>query len=459
MASHPISITVINNEVGIPSTSDGVMMLFVQGYATSALALDTPYLLTQLSDATALGITASYDIQNNTAVYQHINEFYDGTLNNGALLWLVVTSPSNNFTNYCAGQTFQNCVQYTSIANPANRAKMIGFAYTAPQTVNTSANPFLADVLTAIPVIQAAQLAMFNEGYQWSALIDGNNMNANITAQNLPSCVTLNASSVSLCITGTQPNGVSGIGLALGRFARISVGHGFGAVADGAVTTNTAYLTNGVTIGENVISGTGGVLQVGVIYTVLNASIIYNGTTYQVGQSFTCISGHTSFTTSADGYVATGGTPVGVLTPAQVTALGNSQYLFLRTWFNQSGFYWNDGATCCATSLQLSSQEYNRVANALSADALAFFITQIGQNLQVNPVTGALNQSYLNALQGAFTNEYIAPYVQSGDISAAQIVVTGNNFNATKTLNFTLTIVPSPILSSVVGVIQFSSTL
>lgn len=462
MASHNINISVNNNLIGTPASSDGVMMIFVCGVAIgSTLQLDTAYLLTSLEDGEALGLSQAFDEANNVYMWGHLNEFYDGSLNNGALLWYVVPSVTNNYTTYVTTSIFTRLVAFTASANPANRAKMIGFCYTVPQTVQTT-GPFLADVLTALPVIQAAELSMFANYYQWSAILDGNNMNPSLSISGLPTMTTRNAQSVSLCITGTQPNGVGGVGLALGRFARISVGHGFGAVADGPVTTPTAYLTNGVTIGENVISGTGGVLQVGIVYTVITAPIVYNGVTYQPGQQFTVVGGHTNFTTSNGGYAVTGGTPIGTLAQGpngDFNTLGNDQYMFLCTQFGESGFFWNDGATCTQTDLAESSQEYNRVANALSADALSFFTQFKGSTLPSLPSTGELAPGWISNQQNAFNQLYIVPLVNNGDIVAANLVITGPNYNGTGNIFFTLTIVRATVLGNVTGVVTFSISI
>lgn len=463
MASHNIIISVDNNQIGIPASSDGVMMIFIHGYAIgNTLALDTAYLLTSLADGEALGLSQANDEATNTYGWGHVNEFYDGSLNNGALLWLVVTSPTVGYTTYVTTSTFTSLVISTAASNPANRAKMIGFCYTVPQTINVGANPYRGDVITALAAIQAAELSMFTNYFQWSAILDGSNMNANLTPATLPTMTNKNAQSVSLCITGTQPNGVGGVGLALGRFARISVGHGFGAVADGPVTTPTAYLTNGVTIGENIISGTGGVLQVGVSYTVITAPIVYNGVTYQPGQSFTVVAGHTNFTTSNGGYAVTGGTPVASLTQGPngtITTLGNAQYMFLCTQPSESGFYWNDAATCTSTDLAESQQEYNRVANALSADAVVFFGKFKGSTLPSIPSTGAISPAWVANQQNAFNQLYVVPLVNNQDIVGATLAITGPNYNATGNLFFTLTITRSTILGNVTGIVTFSTTV
>lgn len=460
---HNININVINNPVGQPPSADGVMMMFIKGFAIgNTLALDTPYLLSKLADAVALGMSLNFDEVNNVAMYQQISDFYNGGVNDGALLWVVVTAvAANPYATYVQSATFANLVRFTAMSNPLNRAKMIGLCYEVPQTLQSAAD-FPVDVTNTVTNIQAVQAALFQQGYQFSVVVDGYNMSSTATPTSIRTVANLLAASVSLCITGPMPNGISGVGLALGRFARIGLGHGFGEVADGPVTTNTAYLTNGILIGELVVSGTGGSVVAGVKYTVFGAPVIYNGVTIQVGGTFTGVGGQTTFTTSAGGYIVAGGTPIGSLSPSDINQLGVKQYLFLRTWLNRSGFYWNDGATCTDPTLQLSTQEYNRVANALSADALNFFIGEMGKNLPLDVSTGNVSSTYLLAKQAEFYDQYIGPLTVasgSGDITDASLTVTGVNFNATKTLNFTLRIVPTPILGNVIGTVVFSSTL
>jgi hypothetical protein len=455
---HPINITVINNASGIPPSADGVMGLFCKAVAVpTTFALNKAYLLTSLDDLATLGIDDVYDTTNSVAVYQQVSEFYSQA-GDGALLWLVGVAKATAYATFVVSTTFQDLIRYTAQADPLNRVKMIGLCYEVPAAVQSAAD-FPADVTATITALQTAQLDLFNQGYQFSAIIDGYNMSKSVTPATIGTMATKAAPSVSLCITGTKPNGVSSVGLALGRFARISIGHGFGAVEDGPVNTSTAFLTNGV------IVTTAGVLTVGDTYTVQGpsgATITYNSAIYKVGDSFVAVAGQTSFTSATGGYVVDNYTPVGGLSPAYINQLGQKQYMFLRTWFNRSGFYWNDGATCEQPTKQLSTQEYNRVVNALSADALAFFIDEMGKNLPLDTRTGAVDQGYLNAKQAQFYDTYIGPLsvaAGSGDLTDGSIIMTGPNFNATKTINFVLNIVPTPILGAINGTIQFSATL
>lgn len=452
---HPISITVINNAAGIAPQSAGVMGLFVKAVAVSTtFLLGTPYLLTQLSDLTDKGVDAAYDLANGVAVYQQVSEFYEQA-GDGALLWLFGVAKATAFADYVVSDPFKALVRGTATADPLNRVKMIGFAYDVP-TALQSATDFPADVLATITPLETTRKALFAEGYQFSAILDGYNMSSTVTPANIGTMANKSAPGVSLCITGTKGNGVSAVGLALGRFARITVGHGFGAVEDGPMNTADAFLTN------SVLKTAADAIVVGQVYTVFGGAITYNTVVYAVGSTFTAVTGYTSFTTAAGGYLVSNSTKVSGLTPAYVDSLGLKQFMFLRTWFSKSGYYWNDGATCELSTKPLSTQEYNRVANALSADALVFFIDQMGKNLPLNAATGAVDAGYLNAKQSEFKETYIDPLAVgtgTGDITTAALTLAGPNFNTTKTMTFKLEIVPTPILGGVTGTVEFVATI
>ncbi len=513
---HTINTTVINSPTGIPGSTDGVMMMVIKGVATSTgtkpLVLDTAYLGNTLASfVSGLGITPDYDYVNNLSVYQAVNEFY-GAAGDGAYLWLVVTATTNAFNTYVAGNTFQNLIRGTMTNDPTMRCKMIGLGFNPPTTTQSSSD-FPAEVISTITALQATQVAMFPEGFSFSSILDGYNMSSTATASTIQSMATKAAPSVSLCITGSNPNGVSSIGAALGRFARISIGHGFGEVSDGGISLSTAYLTNGVSVpilGTTISQGTS--LTAGHSYMVVNGPVTYNGLTYSVGSIFSVIAGTLSFsgtsTTVVDltttGTVTPGSTyyvlygPIthngvvygtgqtfvaatgitsftgGIISlynsqdatklyPADVNSLGDKQYMFIRTWFNQSGLYWNDGATCDLAVDPLSTQEFNRVANAMSADVKTFLTYNVmGKNLPIDPSTNAVALSFTKALQQDFETLYIDPLIQPvapnnvGDISSASLTLSGTKVSA-NTVNWTYTLVinGTPITGSATGTVQF----
>lgn len=508
---HTITTTIVNTPTGIPGSSDGVMMMVIKGVATSTLVLDTAYLCSKAADLATLGITKDYDYVNGLSVYQQASEFY-AEAGDGAYLWLVVTATTNAFDTYVVGNTFKNLIRGTIQADPTKRCKMICLGF-APPTTTQSASDFPSEVLAALTALQATQTALFAEGFSFSAILDGYNMSSTATASTLQSMATKNCPSVSLCITGSKPNGVSSVGAALGRFSRISIGHGFGEVDDGPVSVQNAYLTNGVAVpvlGATIAQGTN--LTAGHSYMVVNGPVTYNGNTYSVGEIFTVITGTLGFTgasTTVVDLTTTGTVVVGTtyqvlygpitynsivygtgsrftavsgqttftggivfaynsqditkLFPADINSLGDKQYMFLRTWFNQSGLYWNDGATCDLSTKPLSYQEFNRVGNALSADILDFLTYNVmGKNVPIDSKTNAVALSFTKTLEQDFQTKYIDPLTipvapaTVGDISSGTLSLTGTK-NGANTVNWTyvLTINGTPITGSVVGTVQF----
>ena len=510
---HTIITTVLNTPSGTPSSSDGVMMLVCRGVATTggthALVLDTAYLGNKLSDfTTGLNITADYDQVNSCNVYQQVSEFY-AEAGDGASLWLVVTATSTAYATYCAyatGTTFLNLVRGTIQSDLVMRAKMIGLCYNQPSS-QQSASDFDGDALATIPVAQAAAVGLSAEGFPLSFIIDGRNMSSTATSATIGSMAGKVAPQVSFCITGSKPNGVASVGAALGRFARISIGHGFGETDDGPISLTQGFLTNGV---STLISGTpitqGTSLTAGHTYMVLNGPVTYNGTAYSYGSTFLVVSGTLGFTgalttvvdlTVAGTIVAatkyyvlagpvtsnsivyqtgqtfvatttsfTGGF-VTALTSTDVTKLfqadyqsyGDKQFMFYCPYYQLSGLYWNDGATCDLTTKPLSTQEFNRVANAMVADLLNFLALLKGKNVPIDTKTGLVSLSFTSAKQGDFDADYVNPLVITGDISGGSLSIVGTP-NGTNTVNwtYTLTINGTPITGNATGTVTFSNT-
>lgn len=461
---HDITITIPNSAAGTVPGRDGVMGMILKGVAIgSTLALDTPYLLTQLSDATALGISAANDAANNIAVFQQISEFY-GQAGPGGLLWIQVTAVGNAFATYAASAAFSQFITYTTQADVTLLPKIIGFCYDVPQATQSAAD-FPADVPAAVTALQTVQKQFFARGACFGVIVDGYNMSSTVTPGTLGSQATNTAYAVSLCITGTKGNGVSAVGLALGKFSRISIGQGFGAVEDGAINTTTAYLTNGILITS------AGLLTVGNTVVVQGGTVTYNSVLYNAGQSFTVINGHTSFTTTNGGYVLynstpvvppnTPNSPVAGLDLDDIGLLGSKQYMFITKVDGITGLFWNDGATCTAPTNFFSSMEYTRVANSLSYDARQFFTQLRGKTLPTDVSTGNLSSTFCVLKSKSFETTFIDPLGPGGtnDISGGSLLVAGPNFAVVSQLNFTLTLVRQTVLGNVVGTLEFAATL
>ena len=512
MALHTIKTIINNSPTGTPSPEDGVMMLVVHGVVgASSLVLDTAYLGSSLASFAALGITNDFDVVNGLTVYQQVSEFY-AEAGDGAYLWLVVTAKAGAYATYVASTTFKNLIRGTIQADITKRAKMIGICYDPP-TAQQSTADFPSDVTATLIALQATQVAMAADGFPFSAILDGYNMSSTATSNTIQTMATKACPSVSTCITGSTPNGVASVGAALGRLARISIGHGFGETDDGPISLTTTYLTNGVSLfinGAAISAGTA--LTATHSYMVLTGPVAYNGTIYSFGSPFYCSAGVTTFTggTVADltstGTVAinspylvvagpityngavygtgqkfvtdgthttfTGGI-VQLLNSTDVTKLfqddynnfGSKQYLFYCPYYQLSGLYWNDGATCDLAVNPLSTQEYNRVGNHFLSALLNFLALLKGKNVPIDNKTGLVEASFVKTQQQIFFDTYIKPALipvapnTVGDISDGSLVLIGTPNGNQVNWTYTLTIIGTPLVGSANGTIVFSNTI
>ena len=505
---HTIITTILNTPSGTPSSSDGVMMMVCVGAATTggthALVLDTAYLGSKLDDfVTGLNITPDYDVVGGYSVYQQIKEFYDEA-GDGAYLWLVVTATA--YATYFASATnttFLNLVRGTIQSDLAMRAKMIGVCFKPPTSANISTD-FNADALASIPLLQAVVLTLSAEGFPLSFILEGNNMLSTATSATIGTMATKLAPAVSFCITGSKPNGVGSVGAALGRFARISVGHGFGETDDGPISLTSSFLTNGI---ATLISGSvithGTDLTEGHTYMVLHLST-YNGVSYSFGSTFLCLTGIKAFTVgtvvdiTASGTIVnatkyyviagpitsdsivyatgaifvsttttfTGGfvaaltaTDVTKLFQADIIAYGDKQYMFHCPFYQLSGLYWNDGATCDLSTKPLSTQEFNRVGNKMVSALLNTLSLLKGKNVPIDTKTGLVSLSFTSAKQEDFFQTYINAMITNNDISGGSLSLVGTP-NGVNTVNWTyvLTINGEPITGSATGTVTFSNS-
>jgi hypothetical protein len=398
MAQHPITISILPTALGVAPSADGVMGIVVQSTTVSTTFVNgTAYLITKVADLDTLGVT----VANNPEVHQHVTEYF-AEAGLGAKLWVYSLLKTTSFATFIASAAFLNFVRGTALADMANLVRGIGFCAITPLAAQ-SATDFPSDVTDSIPLLHTALNTLFDEGFQCFGVLDGWNLKSNFTAAGLTTMANKAAPNVAVCITGTSGTGISSVGLLLGRLAKITVGTSVGKVADGPIANATAmYFTNGITTGT--------------------------------------------------------ATKVEVTTLADFNTLGSKQFVFARTWLARSGYYWNDGATCELVTVALSNIEYNRIANKLASDALNYFIGEIGKNLPVNN-DGNLDAGYCGNKAEAFFNAYINPLIVSGDISNASMTISGVNFVSTRQLNFSISILPSPALGSVVGTIQFVTTL
>ena len=224
--------------------------------------------------------------------------------------------------------------------------------------------------------------------------------------------------------------------------------------------TGTGALANGTTIIYSIFNDAGSGLTPSYYmsggvnsYTTTKSdwSVVYNGVTYKYGDTFTVVTGFTTYTSTTGGYVIQSPTSVKSLSPSNASGtgdidlLGAKQYLFIRTFAgsNVSGLYWNDGATCEDSSYTIVEAPQVRIANHF-LDAARSFIIRKSINAQViTDAAGNVSPVWAAPLQAQFAKLYFDPLANgtgTGDINSGTIVITGDNFKQTRTLDYTITI-------------------
>lgn len=467
MASHKITLTLVTTAAGQPVDQTGVMGMVMQGVAVNGmLALNQAYSLTKRADMATFGINAAYDTTNSCAVFQQISEFYDQA-GDGAQLWIMVVAMNTAYATFVTTTAFSNFVKYTAQADVSRQAKIIGLCY-APPTATQSATDFPVDVTGAVTAAQTVQAQLFAQGYCFGVIVDGFNMSSTVTPSTIGTQATNSAYAVSLCITGSKGNGISAVGAALGRYARISTGHGVGAVEDGAIAITRAFLTNGLAFYAG-----GTALTVGNEYLVVGGTVEYNSVQYFEGNTITAVNGHTAFTTADTGYLVFDSTPImglgdeqngGVtgMDPDDLDALGTKQFFFITTVQGIAGLYWNDGATCTTTDNFFCMMEYMRVACQLTYDARGFLTLLRGISLPQQVNTGALDPTFCASRAQSFKDKFIVPLTQSGgtgDITDASMTLSGPTYGVDATVKFSLSFIRSTISGPMTGTIQQVLTL
>jgi hypothetical protein len=412
MAQRSVSATVVNTPLGVTPSADGVMGLVIKGKAVSpstgvtGLVLGTAYMLSKLGDCDTLGVNAAYDVSAGSPVYQQIAEYY-AQAGDGAKLWLYVVDVTTAvMATVVASAAFKTFVRGTATADPLNRVKMIGIGWEYPVAAQSSTD-FPTDVTATVTALTAVQVSLLAEGYPLAFVVDGYNMKSTFTSSGLTTLATQSNYCTEVVITGASGKGNASIGNVLGFYARATVGQ-----SAGEVQPSTSYQVNQLT------------------------------TAYFTNNITTALS-----------------TQVSSFTDADFSNLGAKQFMFLRVWRDKSGFFWNDDATSGNSTMALSQMPFQRVANRLVSDALAFFLNQINKRQYIDASTGDVESSILRGLEGQFTTNHIKPLITSGDISDATITVTGTDFATNRALTFVISILPAPGTASASGTIQFVATL
>lgn len=412
MAEKTFDISLLNTPLGVPLSKDGVMMLISKAAAVSdTFALDTPYLITSLKEAETKGITASYDTANAVAFHQHISEFYDNA-GDGALLWIVGIAKATAYATFVASDTFKETIRLTKVADPLDVPKVIGLAYEVPATGQSSTD-FPSDVTATLALLQSIKDELWTENIRVAFILDGFNMSTSVTMTTIGTIANKTTPCTAVCISGTKNNRVSSVGLALGALAKRTVGECIGSgvsVSPLVLATGKVYLTNQLDMDDKSIN------------------------------------------------------------QPLCDAFGAKNFLFIRKFGDNAGWYFHDDSTADAAEMSLSTLAANRIANKLCYSIYNYFLKIVnanpasalkgrGDGVVVDANTGNAADAWCFGKQADFKKTYIQPLKDSGDIADASITVTGVNYTSLKKLTIKVKVVKNDPVQDLSATFEFGLTI
>lgn len=412
MATTGIHISLKDTSIGSSQADESISCLVVDMAGAEAnlpddMVLNTPYMITSVSAAEGLGITSEWANGNGakTMLYQHINEFY-GAAAVGTKLWLILvqTTADNNFSTANFYTALQPIVFKTISGSYKNRPRAIGFCQSkatlpAPTYEEDGVNNKTDQ--EALNQIQTFLTNMFELGIRMVGVFDGayikqGTFNSATEIAKLMDCAAMSYPNVAYCVTGSSPNGLSSVGRVLGVRASRNIAASIGNVSLGSVATEEYFTDSDL------------------------SSVSSNPKT---------------------------GTPVNGYDVTLANLIAPLGYIFTRNRLGVEGLYYNDGATCNATTMALNKIERVAVGNSVCDDAQMFLTYYINQNIPCDS-SGQILQAFKNSAIAEFTSQYINPRVNAGQASAIDFdfKAKDDNYIQSEALEVTIRIVPNPAM-------------
>jgi hypothetical protein len=412
MATTGIHISLKDTSIGSIQADESISCLVVDMAGAEAnlpddMVLNTPYMITSVSAAEGLGITSEWANGNGakTMLYQHINEFY-GAAAVGTKLWLILvqTTADNNFSTANFYTALQPIVFKTISGSYKNRPRAIGFCQSkgtlpAPAYEEDGVNNKTDQ--EALNQIQTFLTNMFELGIRMVGVFDGayikqGTFSSATEIAKLMDCAAMSYPNVAYCVTGSSPNGLSSVGRVLGVRASRNIAASIGNVSLGSVATEEYFTDSDL------------------------SSVSSNPKT---------------------------GTPVNGYDVTLANLIAPLGYIFTRNRLGVEGLYYNDGATCNATTMALNKIERVAVGNSVCDDAQMFLTYYINQNIPCDS-SGQILQAFKNSAIAEFTSQYINPRVNAGQASAIDFdfKAKDDNYIQSEALEVTIRIVPNPAM-------------
>jgi len=231
-----VNVTLVNGQIGGSiGTNDNTCGMVLTGAGTGTLPLLAPIKVVSVVDAISQGVTLAVEPE----AYKFVNEFYSIPGTFGVGLYLMLAADTTTLVSLCDGTVSTGVKKLADFAQGAIRVMGVsrtpGVGYTPP-----TAKFLDSDVFAAIPNAQILAQAAFNAHTPYRILIAARiNDVANVTIDT-PNTQTDNK--VGLVLGSSLPDGLTSMGIILGRVAATAPQVNIGRVADGALPVTSWFL-------------------------------------------------------------------------------------------------------------------------------------------------------------------------------------------------------------------------
>ncbi len=404
-------VVIIKGEGGIgrqePNT-DNIRGLVMNMGATAptGLAVSTPMLLLSLKDAEDAGIDAAYDTANTVLCWYHIKEIF--AENPSCNLWIYLTPQATTLTAMVDGTAGTPCPmkklalatnleikQYGCARNPAT-------GYTPTITAGID-----VDVTNAIPKAQVLMDDLFTAHGPAHVIIEGRSFSGSATtAANLRALTGPNVSVVLAQDLDVAPPAADAV-----IKMHAAVGTLLGTSSKGKVSDNVGW------VGKN------------------NVRSLAYGRWINPG-----LSSNTSITT---------------FTPADLDTLNTKGYIFVRTFVEDSGAYWNDNHNCVTLSSDYAYMSDVLTINKAVRGVYKALLPKVNSPVKVN-ADGQLSTEVIASYESTATRPLDNMEI-SEEISAKDLYIDpSQNLISQSQLNVKIAIVPIGTARTIGVVIGFT---
>ncbi|UOE47981.1 DUF2586 family protein [Mucilaginibacter sp. SMC90] len=231
-----VNVQLANGQLGgSTATNDNITGVVLTGAGTGLLPLLTPVKVVSVDDAASKGITQAAEPE----AYQFVTEFYSITGTRGCPVYIMLAANTTTLVNLCDVAVTTGLKKLMDFGN--GEIRVVGVARTPAVSYVPPAVKFLdSDVAAAVPNAKVFAQAMF-DAHKPVRILLAARVN-DVTHATIDSPKLLTANNVGFVIGGAQNNGVTSLGLVLGRIAATAPHVNIGRVKDGDLPVSNYYI-------------------------------------------------------------------------------------------------------------------------------------------------------------------------------------------------------------------------